>query len=142
MTITKTLQILLTDGSIESGTVTASGIQPCQLSYVGIEMGELEFSDVDYWGALRELRLYLEARGARALCNGARTDVSPSGLTRSMTGGLSAYITRMNAPSSQEDRVNIFDYAQPELVGTVQQQENFHLEWFRGSFPNFNNSKD
>lgn len=46
-----------------------------------------------------------------------------------------AYVTRMGEPSLSTDLVDIFDYAEPELVGSVAEQEKFHDEWIKSLRP-------
>ena len=68
----------------------------------------------------RALREYLETSGCQLLCAGARPDDVLSAMSRSVGGGRQAYVVRLR--SQDEELVDIFDYAEPALVGTVQQQ--------------------
>ena len=73
---------------------------------------------VEAFNAIQALRQYLEAKGYRLLCVGARPDVVPSGISRSMGGGRQAYFIRSGKQATE--LIDIFDYAEPALVGTVQ----------------------
>ncbi len=133
MSETKTLQVQLHDGTVKWCSIQLlpekhlySGLN---LNFSGLDLDKQEFSAGDTFANLCELRLELEKIGAQALCAGARIDVWPSGMSRGMGSGARAYITRRTGPSSQEDNINIFDYAPPELVGSVVQQTEFHKVW-------------
>lgn len=85
------------------------------------------FNGSDSFNSLNLLNKHLEEHGSKLLCNGARIDVYPSGMSRNMGGGVQAYITKLGEHA--DDLVNIFDYAEPKLVGTVEAQELFHQKW-------------
>jgi hypothetical protein len=68
----------------------------------------------DLFEALADLRQSLEEQGIRLFCNGARTDVWPSGMSRSMSGGRKAYVLRLGTHA--RDLVDIFDGAEPSLI--------------------------
>jgi hypothetical protein len=104
------------------------------LDFGKIQLENLEekatsFSETDLYKAMQTLREYLEARGCQLLCVGARRDVVPSGMSRSMSGGRKAYVVRIGKPAT--DLVDIFDYAEPGLVvGTVKAQRDYVDAWF------------
>jgi hypothetical protein len=129
MSEAKTIKVRLADGTIKECAIALSNSPPWKLTFSGIELGVPEFSGEDLFEALNALRGALEKSGAQLLCAGARPDVFPSGMSRGMGGGRKAYVTRIGAPALRTDLVDIFDYAGPELVGTVAQQEAFHEKW-------------
>jgi hypothetical protein len=88
------------------------------------------FEASDIFEALVAVRRSFEERGCRLLCAGARPDVWPSGMGRSMARGRKAYVTRLGSPAKLEALVDIFDPATTELVGTVEEQRAFHEKWF------------
>ena len=49
----------------------------------------------DFFDALRQIRLELETQNAMILCNGARIDAYPSGMSRQMSLGLIVYLNQM-----------------------------------------------
>lgn len=129
MSETIPFRVRLADGTIKDCTLTAQGGPPWALALGGINLDAAEFVGPDLFEALCLLRQALEKIGAQALCAGARKDVYPSGMSRGMGGGRKAYVTKIGAPASRDDLVNIFDYAGPELVGSVEEQRAFHREW-------------
>ncbi len=52
-----------------------------------------------------------------------------SGMSRSMSGGRKAYVTKLGRPALAQDLVDIFDYAEPNCVGSVTDQQVFHSKW-------------
>ena len=87
----------------------------------------LEFTNGDLFECLTNLRKELLKYNCIALCNGARLDVYPSGMCRDMGSGLVAYISKYGKSISEEDLVSIFDYAEPELIASVEEQYDFHI---------------
>jgi hypothetical protein len=125
----KAVKIQLRDGTVEEGQLEFSGGPPWRLLWSGATLSPQEFSGEDLFEALVALRLELEKIEALLLCAGARSDVFPSGMSRGMGGGRKAYITRIGAPALRTDLVDIFEYAKPEIVGTVAQQQAHHKKW-------------
>lgn len=83
----------------------------------------------DYFDCLLKTRRILQTKGIFLLCNGARKDVYPSGLTRQMSDGIMAYILEMGKPTMRENRVNIFESASPNEICTIEEQLTFHNNW-------------
>jgi hypothetical protein len=48
-----------------------------------------------------------------------------------MGGGRLAYILHSGKPSDRSEMVDIFDYAEPTEIGTVQQQRDYFAAWLR-----------
>jgi hypothetical protein len=87
------------------------------------------FEVTDAFKAMQDMREELERRGVQLLCAGARIDSDPSGMLRDMGGGLEIYILPTESRSIVPPILEIFDYAEPELVGTVQQQREDFQSW-------------
>ena len=87
------------------------------------------FEGADLFNCLVQLRELLAAQDCKPLCNGARIDVFPSAMSREMSGGRVAYITRMCVSTSREDIVDIFDSADEINVGSVDEQKAIHADW-------------
>jgi len=120
----------LSDGSVKELRLDVSVDMQCQLwqiELVNFEENTTCFRETDLYKAMQTLRLYLEARGFQLLCAGARPDVVPSGMSRSMGGGQQAYVIRPGKQATE--LVDIVDYAEPALVGTVQQQRDYVEAW-------------
>ena len=129
MSETKILKVRTRDGRVEHCQLKVSIAPPWTLSFVGLSMRLSDIAASDLFDGLCMIRKQLETFGAQISCAGARLDVFPSGMSRSMSGGRKAYITRFGAPALQGDLIDIFDPAEPDLVGTVAQQEEYHDKW-------------
>jgi hypothetical protein len=105
---------------------TNAGLWELQLE--DLEENPTSFRETDIYKAMQTLREYLEAKGCQLLCAGARPDVAPSGMSRSMGGGRKAYVMQMGKQATE--LIDIFDYAEPGVVGTVKQQREFVETWF------------
>jgi hypothetical protein len=83
----------------------------------------------DYFECLIKLREIFEKRKWILLCNGSRYDVFPSGMARDMGKGLKAYKLEMGKPAKIEDLVNIFEEAEIEKIGTIEEQKEYYKKW-------------
>jgi hypothetical protein len=83
----------------------------------------------DIFDAFESLRELFEGDGVQLLCAGARPDVRPSGMSRSMSGGRKAYVLGSKGQGSINDLVDIFEYADRDVVGTVREQREFYATW-------------
>jgi hypothetical protein len=120
----------LSDASVKELRLNVSVDMQCQLwqiELVNFEENTTCFREPDLYKAMQTLRQYLEARGHQLLCAGARRDVVPSGMSVCMGGGRQAYVIRVGKQATE--LVDIFDYAEPALVGTVQQQRDYVEAW-------------
>jgi len=125
----RNIQVYASDGTIVQCTVEIFGMPQYKIILSGIDLPIREFTGDDLFDAFIKLRLELEKQGLRLLCAGCRPDVWPSGMSRDMSGGRKAYVARPGAPSRRADLVDIFDYAEPEKVGSVAEQKAFHEKW-------------
>jgi hypothetical protein len=82
----------------------------------------------DYFEALQQLRKHFERKNIELLCLGARKDVWPSAMSRDMGKGLKAYVCRLGEPSSE--LVNIFDHDKQMKYSSVEEQVQYHKQWF------------
>jgi hypothetical protein len=119
-------------GLIEYDRVlTYPGEQPCILTFKSRQISELSVRGFDVFDNLCKLRKILEDENLQILCNGARVDVYPRGLARSMGGGYKLYILKMGKDNCREDLVKIFDVAESGKIGTVKEQFSFYQEWIK-----------
>ena len=81
----------------------------------------------DFFEALRQIRLELETQNAMILCNGARIDAYPSGVSRQMSLGRIAYLNQMGQPAQQ--KVAIFDKTEADWVASVAEQDKYYHAW-------------
>ena len=123
------LKVQAVDGTLLDCIVEASRSAPWTIIFSGPDFPKREFRSRDLFQALLILRGHLEESGQKILCAGARFDVFPSGMSRSMGGGRKAYVTRLGLPGQLNDIVDILSPAQPESVGSIEEQADFHRRW-------------
>jgi hypothetical protein len=88
-------------------------------------------SGEDWFDALRQLRVTMEAEGLRPLCAGARTNARPSGMLGQSTGGSVVYLLH---PGRQPvETAGFLDPAPLQEIGTVEEQDVFYERWLRSS---------
>ena len=98
----------------------------CRLAVVCPPGGEERHFDAsDYYECLRAFRRVIEPEGFRVLCQGARPNVRPSGMS-AQAGALLSYAHSLGEPALTKDLVRTFDPVEDiALVGTVAEQD----EW-------------
>lgn len=94
---------------------------------------ERHFDAYDFYECLRAFRRVIEPDGFRVLCQGARPNVRPSGMS-SDAGAWKSYAHTLGQPALTKDLVGTFDPVDDiESVGTVEEQDEFmrrHWEEF------------
>jgi len=94
---------------------------------------ERHFDAFDFFECLRAFRRVIEPEGFRVLCQGARPNVWPSGMS-SQAGAWKSYALTLGQPGLRKDLVGTFDPVEDiESVGTVEEQDEFirrHREVF------------
>jgi hypothetical protein len=110
-------------------TLSYSCSPPWRIQLEYDELGNSIFEGEDLFLCLRELRKSLEEKQCRILCNGSRVDAYPSPMSRQMSGGRKVYILRKGQQTSLEDLVDIFASSDANSAGTVEEQQEFYLEW-------------
>jgi len=123
------MTIQIANNSSEKCVVEIAKSEPWKVALSHSSLGRLEFEADNLCKALVCLRYSLEEKECKLLCNGSRKDVIVSGMSRQMGGGRKAYVVRLGCQALKEDMVDIFDYAEPQYVGTVSQQKEFYNEW-------------
>ena len=83
----------------------------------------------DYFEALQILRKRFEKNQIKLLCEGAKKEVWPSSMSREMGGGIKAYKCYMGQPA--KEMVNIFDADETMEYASVEEQSQYHKEWFK-----------
>jgi hypothetical protein len=119
----------LSNGELRDFEIEVSNVEPWTLRFRKLDDNERLIQATDLFIALQEMRAELEEEGCLLLCAGARPDVAPSGMSRSMGGGRKAYFLKMGSPVYKRELVDIFSPAAPDTVGTVQQQRKFFQAW-------------
>ncbi|GAA2523150.1 hypothetical protein GCM10010201_21800 [Pilimelia columellifera subsp. columellifera] len=92
-----------------------------------------DFTGVDLFDCLLSVRAELESKNLLLCCQGARSNVTPSGMTRQMSNGRLAYLLPPEGPISDEDLVDIFAPADCAEVVSVADQKVAISRVFRGS---------
>src|SRR5215213_5758555 len=105
-------------------TVEVAETPPYRLIVSGLEFQRREFIGDDLFEALSSLRQELELSGYQLICAGARVDVFPSGMARSMGSARKAYILPFGKPATE--LIDIFGDADPDSVGTVLAQKEYY----------------
>ncbi|MDF1680657.1 hypothetical protein [Ponticaulis sp.] len=121
------VQVLSKDGSIQQVSISPSAGGAWSLLVDGLGMQGQVFEGADLFDALIVLRKQLERNGFRLLCAGARRDVLPSGMARSMGGARQVYVLELGKPATT--LIDIFSAATSEEVGTVDEQQSFGRQW-------------
>ena len=109
--------------------ISCENRQPCTIDFRHNELGCYSFEGKDLFDAFCALRAFLEKESWHLLCNGARIDAYPSPMGRNMSGGTKLYVQKIGKRAGREDLVYIFHRAEPELVGTVEEQLSYHEKW-------------
>jgi hypothetical protein len=128
---TRDVKMMDRDGNVSERQVEISGGRNWNLKYRGKEGALHSYDAPDAFAAMQLMREELEAQGIKLLCAGARKDVWPSAMSRDMGGGRKAYVQRLGEKATQGDLVDIFDFADFALIGTVEQQRECHKAWLR-----------
>lgn len=129
MSQVKKINVMLSDRVIQECSIEYMDAYPWILKCFGLELKQHIFEGNDLFESLTAFRQELESQGIQLLCAGARPDVYPSGMSRGMGGGKKAYITRLGQPALNNDLIDIFDYTEPDKVGTIDEQWAFHERW-------------
>lgn len=102
-----------------------------QIDFFSKEFNLLNIQGYDLFDCLFKLREFLENKKLFILCQGSARNVYPSGMARSMSSGLKAYLLKLGKKPSREDIVDIFDAALAEDVGLISEQNDFFEKWIQ-----------
>ena len=105
-----------------------------RLSMEAAELGlAVQADGPDFFDALQQLRKQvLEPLGWVPLCNGARVDCYPSGMSRDMGGGMDVYIlSARRGLRLRPPMVGTFEPASKESVGTAEDQDAYFERFFK-----------
>lgn len=123
------VSVALKDGTIVPARFLLSGTHrddPLTLSFADRSITK---KAIDTFEALVLIRLELEAEGIQVLCYGACKDVRPSGMSRSMCGGIKAYRHPLGLKPSQKETVHILQTGPDVIAVTVSEQLLYYEEW-------------
>ena len=128
--IEKEVALIDSNNRLIKGKVSYSNDLPCHLELDINSRRKFQSDGEDVFQCLQMIRLDLENQGIKILCNGARKNVSPSGMGRQMSNGQKIYV--LNLGQSATELVDIFDPAEVTEIGTVAEQLDFYKEWVNG----------
>jgi len=129
--ISKKLEVQKKDGTVCDCSVLFDESGDASISLTLEDGSEKIFSDDDLFNTLKLIRAYFESDGSKLLCNGARVDVYPSGMSRSMGKGQKAYVLTQGVQARRDNLVDIFDFAEPSKVDTIEAQESYYRNWIK-----------
>jgi hypothetical protein len=89
----------------------------------------IESTAPDFFDALCNIRSRLAEDGLIPFCYGASLNVYPSGMARSMGGGLKAYKLTQGRQPTMADLVEIFAEGHDVIPASVEAQEQFFRDW-------------
>ena len=127
----KSLDIINIHGIRENCQISFTSEEPWLITFNSLTIDAQKFTGNDLFECLRGLRQYLELQGSLLLCNGARIDIYPSGISRETTGGRKAYILTIGQRTSKSDLVDIFDQTESTRIGSVRDQEIYYQGWLK-----------
>jgi hypothetical protein len=102
--------------------------EPCILSLTYRDQ-TISVQASDYFEALCQIRLQLEAQQMQLLCYGASKNVYPSGMARDMGQGLRAYKLTIGKHATMADLLDIFATGTDIQPVTVEEQRRFYESW-------------
>ncbi len=117
------LQLAVIDhgGRIAASTLTLYDAVPARLVLTcGGLLLDVEGDDL--LDCLIDLRRRLETEGLNLCCQGARSDVWPSGQLRQFTNGRIGYVLAPRPAGDALEEVDLFAPAQPHEIGSIEQQ--------------------
>ncbi len=120
----RAVEILEADGTRRPGQLLLRFETEVQAHLWGAQLTTPMASGADAFVALARLRVQLDARGARLLCNAARVDTWRKG-----SDGRTVLRTRLGKTSAMPDWLDALGAADASDVGTVLDQRQFHARW-------------
>lgn len=123
------------DGAEQNGAIEYSelGSDEVLLKFHGTSVFDSVRGD-NFFDALSKLRLRLEGRNLRIICNGSSLNVYPSGMALNMGNGEMVYRLREGFHPTSSDLVNIFDLERDLYQeSTVKEQKDFFDRWNKSS---------
>jgi hypothetical protein len=116
-------------GRIISCQVMVSDV--CDDISVTLEVDEVTFSEkaTDAFEAFSRIRASMAELGITPLCYGASRNVFPSGMSRSIGGGIKAYRLTTGKQALLKDLVCIFDTGPDTEPASPQEQKAYFESW-------------
>ena len=113
----------------EWGMLTSSDASDnCSLSF-SFRGRRVEATASDFFEAFCQIRLQLEAEALFPFCYGASLNVYPSGMSRQMSNGMSAYRLVHGTQATKDSLVHIFEQGHDVIPASVANQRDFFKAW-------------
>ncbi|MFF8283831.1 hypothetical protein ACF06W_14010 [Streptomyces albus] len=109
-------------GTTETLRIELLGTHPHRLACTRADGRRKEYEAGNFFRCLALAREDLEKEGLLLCCQGARKDITISGMQAQMSDGLYAYVFDPQTRTVSKEEVCIFDPAPLSEVGTVEQQ--------------------
>lgn len=93
----------------------------------------MEADASDYFEAFSQIRVQLEKERLIPFCYGASLNVFPSGMSRDMSAGMTAYRLVHGKKPSRNDLVGIFDEGADVMPAFVGNQREYFNEWLKSN---------
>ncbi|MET9861765.1 hypothetical protein ABZY93_21075 [Streptomyces smyrnaeus] len=122
MTSTVSITAQSSSGNTESVRITLLGTHPHRLLATREDGTNREFEAGNFFRCLSLFREELEQEGLLLCCQGARLDITISGMQAQMSDGLYAYTFDPGTRTVSQEEVYILDPAPFSQVGTVEEQ--------------------
>lgn len=118
------------DGFYLMSTVVATETDndDCRIAMISDDL-RLEASAGDYFEAFCKIRIELWKNQLLPDCYGAHLRAFPSGMSRSMGGGLKLYRLTLGKQALTKDMVHLFDTGKDVIPATVEDQRRFFDDW-------------
>ena len=124
----KTIKVKKSESIIDAQVELTSNGSKC-LKIILSDGKTYSSSSSNFFDALAILRQEAHKDGIEILCKGAQLNVFPSGMCRSMGGGVAAYELNMGKQARRDDLVNIFDYSDKDITADVEHQKAYFSKW-------------
>lgn len=119
------------DNRVVEAMIDIASDPPWTIELTAPGIPKLTSKNRDLFECLIDLRKELVKYSCRPLCNGARLNIHASSMSREICGGEVAYILQLGKQAKREDVVNIFEYAEPHLIASVDEQQKFYHNWIK-----------
>jgi hypothetical protein len=118
-----------TDGTTSAGELELDSGKQCRIRLKWSDGRAEETLGNDLFDCLCLLRERLEPDGWLIMCEGARVDVYPSGMSREMGAGRRAYVLRLGEHADRNDLVDIFAATKVAQLASVRDQRAYFEKW-------------
>jgi hypothetical protein len=128
--VQKELKIIDKNREVNQGTLLIYGnLKPFKIEFMSSLTPMFICSGKDFPECLAKLWRELSSVGFTPLCNGARVDTHVFLFEKRVLRGRRTYPLVLGRMPSTDDRLLIFDYAEPSLIGSIEEQEAFYHLW-------------